>query len=326
MKKIILHIGRHKTGTSSIQKFNYLNVDFLKENGYFYPKKSVKRGFAHHTLAESLQRKNFRKTSWKEREKQLKNNFYHLFEELSSEHINIISSEAFQNCDPDLVRLIFSDYDVEVICYIRNELDYIASSYSQKIHASDYCEDIDTYADKFQLDYATFLDSWDKAFAGNLSVRSFEKKNLEGGNVVIDFVKNVLKIESDISDKIPLDANPSLGERLLTFKKRINQEGKYIQNKALYKSFSELSTEIEDFKFKLPIAIYQKQKAIYEKNQRKWSKRFLSVDEVFEYGNDKFSLGEIILSDDDYKYLSVILDQKLANISKSNNQKLSFTK
>jgi len=47
MKTVYLHIGLHKTGTSTIQFFLANNREKLAELGYLYPFKQV----AHHNLA-----------------------------------------------------------------------------------------------------------------------------------------------------------------------------------------------------------------------------------------------------------------------------------
>lgn len=46
---IYLHIGKHKTGTSSIQKYLYANRIELQEKGFYYPSACI-RWFAHHNL------------------------------------------------------------------------------------------------------------------------------------------------------------------------------------------------------------------------------------------------------------------------------------
>ena len=48
-----IHVGPHKTGTSSIQWFLQENRAELLEHGYFVPESETKRG-AHHALAEGL--------------------------------------------------------------------------------------------------------------------------------------------------------------------------------------------------------------------------------------------------------------------------------
>jgi hypothetical protein len=48
-----IHVGPHKSGTTSIQWFLQENRAELLERGYFVPESETKRG-AHHTLAEGL--------------------------------------------------------------------------------------------------------------------------------------------------------------------------------------------------------------------------------------------------------------------------------
>src|SRR5690349_17435208 len=48
-----IHVGPHKTGTTSIQWFLQENRAELLKGGYFVPESETKRG-AHHALAEGL--------------------------------------------------------------------------------------------------------------------------------------------------------------------------------------------------------------------------------------------------------------------------------
>src|SRR2546421_10750937 len=48
-----IHVGPHKSGTTSIQWFLQENREKLLEHGYFVPESETKRG-AHHTLAEGF--------------------------------------------------------------------------------------------------------------------------------------------------------------------------------------------------------------------------------------------------------------------------------
>src|SRR5215469_3836293 len=48
-----IHVGPHKTGTTSIQWFLQENRDELLKDGYFVPEAETRRG-AHHALAEGL--------------------------------------------------------------------------------------------------------------------------------------------------------------------------------------------------------------------------------------------------------------------------------
>ena len=57
MVKIFVHIGTHKTGTTSIQKFARSNEEKLKMKGFFYPGYSIlgkKEHYGHHHIAHAL--------------------------------------------------------------------------------------------------------------------------------------------------------------------------------------------------------------------------------------------------------------------------------
>ncbi len=55
--KIKLHIGTHKTGTTSIQKYFRKNENALRENKIWYPNFDIinqNKRYAHHELAHSI--------------------------------------------------------------------------------------------------------------------------------------------------------------------------------------------------------------------------------------------------------------------------------
>ena len=55
--KFILHVGTHKTGTTSIQKYCRKNEDVLKEESILYPNFDVigkPKRYAHHEVAHAL--------------------------------------------------------------------------------------------------------------------------------------------------------------------------------------------------------------------------------------------------------------------------------
>ena len=53
MRICYIHVGPHKTGTTSIQWFLQENSAELLAYGYFVPESETKRG-AHHMLAEGM--------------------------------------------------------------------------------------------------------------------------------------------------------------------------------------------------------------------------------------------------------------------------------
>ncbi|MGV6852729.1 MAG: hypothetical protein ACWA5R_11220, partial [bacterium] len=62
MKKVILHIGTPKTGTSSIQRWLYQHSETLLELGILYPR-TGRQGVAHHLIARVIQANDANKLS-----------------------------------------------------------------------------------------------------------------------------------------------------------------------------------------------------------------------------------------------------------------------
>ena len=175
MKKLILHIGRHKTGTSSIQQVLFSSREILKKIGILYPITGI-RGFGHHIFSER-----YRRANAYDNDSALYNQdvYKELIQEisLSSCQTIIISSEFFQNCCPHRIKKLFKGFDVTVVCYFRNKLDYTTSAWVQKIQATDYSQSLRDFAREFNLSYSGFFEQWTSAFH-DFQYRSYEKKAL----------------------------------------------------------------------------------------------------------------------------------------------------
>lgn len=224
MKRVILHIGRHKSGTSSLQKFLSENDILLKENNFIYPINFFYRGYAHHELAELLSRKNTKNLSSVALDDLLSNlaeQINELFQKVDGDVI--LSSEAFQNCHPLVIKALFERIDckVEVVCYIREQVGYIASAYNQKVHATGYQGDIYEFFESFQLDYSDFISSWAEAFE-QFRIRVFDKRLLLRSDIVCDFLEAILNIRGVTPPK-RLN-NVSLSRKYLSFKLLMNKD------------------------------------------------------------------------------------------------------
>jgi len=245
MRKIILHIGRHKTGTTAIQRFLCSQRELLGSHGLYYPQYGI-RGFGHHNLGASLTRANLERAG--------ESALDLMFEQLSAlreeigglEQTLIISSEAFQQCDPAVVRAFFAGFDVEVVVYLREPVSYLVSAYAQKIHASDYTGSLeDFYQSTFSKTYLPFINDWASVFRRRLTVRVYDRVRLLDGNVVIDFCQHVLGIDAAVVSELyePEDANPSLTSNLVEFKRFVNTHSPMPESHArmLYRALAELA-------------------------------------------------------------------------------------
>ena len=222
-KKILLHIGRHKTGTSTLQRFFVRNKYIFKSLGFLYPGACLEKGYGHHSLANYLN-------------DPVANISFQLAAEAIKEEINsavesivIISSEAFQNVDPQKVKDFFYGYDVSIIVYLREQCGYLASAYAQRIQASNEAISLERYNRQFfskLADYRHFVEKWEESFPGKLRVSVFDREQMVGGDITLDFCEKHLGINNDVLvEKFSLeedDFNPTVSEKALLLKRRLN--------------------------------------------------------------------------------------------------------
>jgi len=280
----ILHIGRDKTGTTAIQNFLAQNPEWLAKHGYFVPTPGT-RNNAHHLLAESLTRRNL---GWLKLFSKS-----HIINDMKLEIDKtdlcpIITSEAFQGCDAFLIKRIFPINFQNVIVYIRNQIDYLQSAYSQKIHATHYSEKIDTYyKNVFRVRYFKFLKKWENQFSPSLTVRIFDKSEFFEDDLIKDFVKHGLQIEDPISPipNFKADPNPSLNGAVTEFKLYLNKSGKinnYNPN-VLYRVLPKLNQQFSSPKVYVPENLTNHIINKCKKSEDKVAHRYFNRSELFDY-------------------------------------------
>ncbi|MEM7452880.1 MAG: hypothetical protein AAF456_00870 [Planctomycetota bacterium] len=121
-RKLIIHIGTHKTGTTYLQRVLSMNRAYLLSLGVDYPKSA---GEAHHRCAQELKRGTHTSPG----------SFTRLLERIrnSDAECFIVSSEGFDNLSHELIgqlkqTLTSADLEVLVVFTIRNQCDLIESS------------------------------------------------------------------------------------------------------------------------------------------------------------------------------------------------------
>jgi len=175
-KNVLIHIGTHKTGTTSIQKLCAHAADQMREDGILYPKtgrpKARNVSWGHHTLAWSIQRK--RGLTGLE-------GWHEVKDEVASCDASqvLLSSEAFVTCTVGQIRRIrsfFPNAMVQALVYLRNPLDYMMSVYSQYVRRYGETQPFRELAvEKMHLcDYSTLIDRWREGLGESVIVRSFE--------------------------------------------------------------------------------------------------------------------------------------------------------
>lgn len=221
-KRLVLHIGRHKTGTKAIQDRCRELAPVLARDGILYPETGRRRldgrwSSGQHDIALQCQAEQHDPQGFAA----LKSAFAREAEGYAT---IILSSEAFQNLD-DLALLDrffdgFADYEVTIVCYLREYLGYLVSSYRQMVQNrprfmtfGDYC--------RRGWGIEDFLALWSRF--DRLLLRPFDRGRLRNGNVVDDFF-DLLGLDPGPGEESGL-TNPSIGGNLLFFRLVENRLG-----------------------------------------------------------------------------------------------------
>ena len=229
MTTAYIHIGTHKTGSTSIQYFLFKNRNKLSEQGFLYPLSGIpnKNLFGQHHLAvaflEHLQLNTYNPNAggWEE-----------VISEANAvpDKNIIISSENF--CLPrfDLEQIYkikdyLSQYRVKIVIYLRRQDKYLISKYRQFIGANKYSDSFERFISdqKWLIDYYQILKPWQQVFGTkNIIVKVFEPEGFNNDLLddfldAIDYPQN----RSEIIKTSMQSVSPSIKET--NFKQYFNQ-------------------------------------------------------------------------------------------------------
>lgn len=297
MKTLYLHIGFGKTGTTALQHFFGDNRNDLKNFGILYPKEGCIAS-AHHLFSpfkpHFLDRWEFKNVvDWAPN-----------FTRGSHKRI-LISSELITQTDPknvdEFCKVLKKYYYVKVIAYIRRQDEMLMSGYNQGIKAGYIRTNYENYINNRinSLDYEEWLIPWEKNLGkDNIFLRVFERSSLYKGDVIKDFLVNILFINEgdaifekvpsyptkiDIKDKSNFSEirkiNPSLNLESVYFKENIN---KIFISKELSRILKDLlSVYSYNNPSKTKLFPYHIRKQIFEnytEHNKKIGKKYLNQD------------------------------------------------
>jgi len=272
-KTIYLHIGFGKTGTTSIQKTLLKNYDKLLSCSVLYPKTGIVNG-GHHGLA-ILGLDNMTND--------IKNQYKNLIQEIELSNCQkvILSSENFCFMKPNYIDdffNLFKDYNVEVIFYIRNQVDLIKSTYLEwvKVGRQPIYQGIKDFWNIhknsfiFQNRLDPFLYHYDKK---NIHIYLFSKQ-IVGKDVVKHFLKSI-QVDSTFINPIEKFANDSLIEEFIELANNVNQVeknivtrqnliGKLVELSVTFKNYSKNCLITKDFEKDIQTYYYKSNKLMAE--------------------------------------------------------------
>jgi hypothetical protein len=176
MTRLFLHIGNHKTGSTSIQNLLFENRAQLAKEGILYPDVGL-HGGAHHKLAwatgvgQRPRNPELLESSVKEITRLAK----------KSIHTVVISSEEFEFVHNTAALGILKDhFDVKIVAYLRKQDHYLESACNQHVRMYDlrYTGSIYQFALKYNFfrryNYRLLLKRWEEVFGReNILVRPY---------------------------------------------------------------------------------------------------------------------------------------------------------
>lgn len=244
-RRLVLHIGTEKTGTTSIQRFLSTNRSCLAESGVFTPS-SLDDGAGNHRWLPAIacnkkEADDFLRSKEVTSESELRNlidakltEFRHEVESISnSESKWLISSEHLQSrltekSELDTLKSILSGLfdNIEILLYIRRPIHTAVSLLSTAIKTGSTMKSLPEPSELYWnniCNHRATIERWKACFPeAELTVRLFQKEDFKNGDLIDDFMR-VAKIEASNRFKRPEMTNESLSLDGMRYMLELNQ-------------------------------------------------------------------------------------------------------
>jgi len=204
-KKLILHIGLDKTGTSTIQNVLHVNRDYLLNNyKILYPLTGQWHDHSHHRIPFSMIKNNLHSN-----EDDLSTLLDSLLNEIATSTCErvVISSEIFRSCiNLESFDLFYSSLvelfeSVDIVIYLRNQVNWLLSLYNQFVKDNNvrFSQSFNNFFEKTKerADYFTLLTSIE------MKLKRLDKKNVNFK--VFKYVEKSNQILDDFFEYLEVD-------------------------------------------------------------------------------------------------------------------------
>lgn len=339
MHELWLHIGTHKTGTTSIQRFCAAHRDELRRAGVFYPSTGIGAfpdHYAHHRVAHAIAGRDAEFDASHARE---------FFDRVRSEMVDgercLISAEPMyrhvlgtgdddaERDDPagfdayvDQVRECIGEFDVTVIVMLRRQDLFLESLYAEHILSTGYTRGVEAFATDrgALLDYEQRLATWSKRFDDQLSIRVFEPAHFDGP--IERLFVEWLGVEWSDDFRVGARRNVTMPRALIEFKRMMNFHGQGSAVNTTYRRWLEWFAASDAVKHLPDLGRYYLQPADrtrimaeYESGNRRLAERYLGQARLFRDSIDE-DLRRYVdrprLTDREYRKLSRLLFRQIA--------------
>lgn len=182
-----IHIGAHKVGSTSLQRFFSLNAGLLEDLGVIYPQVGYGT-FAHHPLAKA-----FTESKHVHERAELKAGLARLAAEAPDKTF-LLSSEVFEFARPEGVRELaqaIAPHRAQILFYVRDFTRMIPSKYAQRTKTGGNHKNFDDFLDIAHemrwLSFTRLVSTWANHFGWDaMRVQVLDRETLVDGDLLRD--------------------------------------------------------------------------------------------------------------------------------------------
>jgi len=189
-QKVYIHVGLHKTGTTSIQWALTFSRPELLSAGFFYPTAAIPEWapYGQHRLAWSLVDRENQVPDHERSDEATRAGYWSLLREQivdSSAPSTILSSEEFDILQAPEVRALkeqLSDFDIIPIIFLRNHADWLESCYRTAVMHSVCTREFADFVDnqRSRVDFWQMVQDWkDISTNGTLKIVSYDDERVK---------------------------------------------------------------------------------------------------------------------------------------------------
>lgn len=187
---LIVHIGFHKTGTTSVQTFLHNNRDVLETRGVVVPP-GLSSWMGHPDFAWAFDRSNY---PWQDKAYDFESidDHYRSYLERSRDCKVILSSEEFCRLEFNIKYIsalakYLEPYDPIFVAIIRNPLDFLTSRYRHEVQMG---------AEK--RSFRKFVADFDNIYSANFYHRVYIWEQIFGDRVIVRQYNDIVNYDHDI--------------------------------------------------------------------------------------------------------------------------------
>lgn len=289
--RIVLHIGTDKTGSTSIQSTAFLNREWLSSHSIYLPATGLGKDNGHSSLLSNLDSQSLA---------QLREEILQADERGYRQVLLSWEGMAAPVFGKEQIRqllLSLAGFDIHILVYLREQAEAIQSGRLQRVKMGTNPHRISalarprTPAEKFRAffavrssskNYYRLLRRWQScAPQATFAVRIFDKHQLRGGDVVVDFLDQ-LNINTD-AGFLPArrNANISLSVEAALLLESLQRNPDYRADMALVVDITESITALDDrsTKYFLDERTVASVRRHYSRSNLKLARHFMGIED-----------------------------------------------